>query len=576
MAIKFVSRNSIGSYYNSAGLVALAGVNEARYTYNPTNLAAGSSLLIEEQRTNLLTYSEQFDNAAWTKGDVTVTANSVIAPDGTLTADLLTANGIDSYVIQVVPFTALTKFTYSVYLRASASMNISICTRQFPSNTDVVNLDVAVTTEWKRFTITGTTVTGTTSIQVNIGGFSRFITGESVYVWGAQLEQGAFATSYIPSADSFTSRESTGTFIGSNGFIQSAATNVARYNYNPLNLALSPKLLLEPAATNLLTYSEDQSNAVWGSPVGSNTITNSTAISPDGGMTADTLTYTGPSDGPRRQSISIGNNSSLYTVSAYIKQGTAPYTSIALSFVGGTTEIFTITATLRWSDLTIGNRVSNINPSITPVGNGWYRLSVTGANNSTGNTTAIMDFRNQGDDSIGFGVGNENGTSYIWGAQLEVGTTATSYIPTTSAQVTRAADISSSAARTRAVDLTYGTPDYLLPVSTKITIDSSKTVVFSDMAAQFGDGYEQVAAKGINNVRENWSIEWGGLSTTEKDAIVAVLNSVGSWGLLLWTPCGETAQKKYRMTRDGYSVKRESSNAIFTVTCNLRQVFDIT
>ena len=43
-----------------------------------------------------------------------------------------------------------------------------------------------------------------------------------------------------------------------------------------------------------------------------------------------------------------------------------------------------------------------------------------------------------------------------------------------------------------------------LPLSTRITIDSEKTVVFSDITAQFGDGYEQVAPKGINNIRENW------------------------------------------------------------------------
>lgn len=115
-----------------------------------------------------------------------------------------------------------------------------------------------------------------------------------------------------------------------------------------------------------------------------------------------------------------------------------------------------------------------------------------------------------------------------------------------------------------------------LPLSTKITIESEKTVVFSDMSAQFGDGYEQIAPKGINNIRENWSIQWGGLTTAEKDTIVTVLNTVGSWGILTWTPCGETVQKKYRMTRDGYSTRREGSNAIFTVSCMLRQVFDLT
>jgi hypothetical protein len=102
--------------------------------------------------------------------------------------------------------------------------------------------------------------------------------------------------------------------------------------------------------------------------------------------------------------------------------------------------------------LAIGNRASVLGSSIIPVGNGWYRFSVTVANNSTGNVFATLDVRNQGDGSIGFGVGTENGTSYIWGAQLETGNTATSYIPTTSAQGTRSADVSSSSAATRPAD----------------------------------------------------------------------------------------------------------------------------
>lgn len=115
-----------------------------------------------------------------------------------------------------------------------------------------------------------------------------------------------------------------------------------------------------------------------------------------------------------------------------------------------------------------------------------------------------------------------------------------------------------------------------LPLPAKITIESERTVVFTDITAQFGDNYEQVAPKGLNNTREGWSIQWGGLSTAEKDIIVAALNTVGSWGILTWTPCGDTVQKKYRMTKDGYSTRREGSNNIFTVSCSLRQVFDVT
>ena len=65
-----------------------AAVYGPRFDYDPVTLAA-KGLLIEEQRSNSLTYSEQFDNAAWTKqANVTITVNSIASPDGTITAEI--------------------------------------------------------------------------------------------------------------------------------------------------------------------------------------------------------------------------------------------------------------------------------------------------------------------------------------------------------------------------------------------------------------------------------------------------------------------------------------------------------
>ena len=115
-----------------------------------------------------------------------------------------------------------------------------------------------------------------------------------------------------------------------------------------------------------------------------------------------------------------------------------------------------------------------------------------------------------------------------------------------------------------------------LPLPTRILRESDRTVTFSDMSAQFGDGYEQVAPKGINNKRETWNITWGGITAAEKTTIVAVLDTVGSWGILTWTPCDETVQRKFRLDKSGYKIQVQGNNGIYSVSCTLRQVFDIT
>jgi hypothetical protein len=140
--------------------------------------------------TNLLTFPNDFDNAVWTKGTCTVTANATTAPDGTATADRLTATGSDSYAYQNFTIGAAAQFTCSVWLRADTTTNIQLNVRQFPSNTDT-SISVTVTASWQKFTITGTTVSGTTSaIFAAVGSFGSFTTGEVVYAWGAETVLG--------------------------------------------------------------------------------------------------------------------------------------------------------------------------------------------------------------------------------------------------------------------------------------------------------------------------------------------------------------------------------------------------
>ena len=213
------TRVSSGTRFNSSGVLVTMGNNEPRFNYNPVTLVS-NGLLIEEQRTNLTTYSEQFDNAAWLKTEATVTANSTVAPDGTTTADLYITNAIinvEHYVFQTWTALASTAYTASVYAKANSGSVISLQFRVasvWPNSTTIgVEFNLSTGTGailngnpsptfsiasvgggWYRCSITATTASGGTPqfrIQTNDN-------GGSIYIWGAQLEAGAFPTSYIP------------------------------------------------------------------------------------------------------------------------------------------------------------------------------------------------------------------------------------------------------------------------------------------------------------------------------------------------------------------------------------------
>jgi hypothetical protein len=216
-----------------------------RFDYDPVTLAP-KGLLIEEQRTNLLLRSEEFDNVAWIKGGSTVTANAIASPDGLLSADLLTANA-GAFSGNVTPTVAPTissgtAYTLSAYVKKNNwryvglrfNTSVSGGTEQIPFydfDTDTVsNGGVATATitrtlvgnGWVRLalTFTSTSVLGVAQIWLtnSSGATAPAKAGtESVYLWGAQLEAGAFATSYIPTVASQVTRAAdSASMIGNN------------------------------------------------------------------------------------------------------------------------------------------------------------------------------------------------------------------------------------------------------------------------------------------------------------------------------------------------------------------------
>ena len=168
-----------------------------------------ASLLVEPQRTNLLTYSEDFSQSFWTKSSVTLTTGFV-SPDGTNNASKLVSTGADGSMQNSYTVSSGTTYTISVYLKTvsgTLDTTIGLGSPGFPQNegTGGRYKNITVTNEWQRYSLTSTAdasaVTG-----VGFGGFSGFSTGEEVLIWGIQLEESAYPTSYIKTQGSTVTR----------------------------------------------------------------------------------------------------------------------------------------------------------------------------------------------------------------------------------------------------------------------------------------------------------------------------------------------------------------------------------
>jgi len=257
------TRASTALRTNSSGLLESMGSGVPRLSYMYGSCPA---LLLEPQRTNLALQSESFDNASWTKANASVTANSTTAPDGNTTADTFeSTTNINANITIQQAITIVSGSTYSAsfYVKANTQRYIFINL----SSTGAIQHFVTAVIDTNDFTV-GQTAVGTssgtlvtTNIQSAANGFYRItivasinrtdgrirlgfadaktgnfigLTGEcaasntsgkSVYLWGAQLELGAYPTTYIQTttasatriADSFSRNN-----IYTNGLITSS------------------------------------------------------------------------------------------------------------------------------------------------------------------------------------------------------------------------------------------------------------------------------------------------------------------------------------------------------------------
>lgn len=142
-------------------------------------------------RRNRLFYTSQFDNAAWGKFGPSVTPNTALAPNGSMTADTLTMTGASDYLLQATSVTLGEITTFSTWIRTvsgSAAIRLLVDSGS-PGN---VSPDIPVTTAWQRISFTGT-ITGTGSRNVGLQGQSAGGTVQ-YYIWNGQFDTGGAAT----------------------------------------------------------------------------------------------------------------------------------------------------------------------------------------------------------------------------------------------------------------------------------------------------------------------------------------------------------------------------------------------
>lgn len=236
---------------NYFAFAASAAYNAARLDFSPTTLAA-NGYLSEEQRTNLLTYSDQFNNAAWTKLATTVTANAAVSPDGTSSADKIVADATTSvkYFQQLVSTSASTEYSWSIFLKAAeyttaviyainpispfqffqASINLTTGVISGTTSGNGGTFTAATATSygngWWRVSLIGTIGVGTSFVARVYPNTIASFTGDGtsgIYAWGAQLEAGAFPTSYIPTVSSTATRAADLAYVSVSAFPYSAS-----------------------------------------------------------------------------------------------------------------------------------------------------------------------------------------------------------------------------------------------------------------------------------------------------------------------------------------------------------------
>ncbi|MFA7276147.1 MAG: hypothetical protein WC043_05035 [Pseudobdellovibrionaceae bacterium] len=246
-------------------------------------------------------------------------------------------------------------------------------------------------------------------------------------------------TSFLTASGGSFTRASTATYYGSTGTLQNAASGVPRFDYNPSTLA--PRgILIEESRTNIVLDSAQITTANYSNE--NMTLTADVTTAPDGTLSADKAI----DNATNLRHIFLSKQASLttgtkYTGSMYLKAAEQQYVQLIFgTAVFGSNAYANFLLSGSGSVTFTGSSV--VATSITSIGNGWYRCTLTATATATATDfhifAALLNNTNNTTRTPAYtGTG---GGIYVWGIQNEAGAFATSYIPTSASAVTRSSD----------------------------------------------------------------------------------------------------------------------------------------